>query len=196
MSSDANPTRTRILQAAQQLLEQGDGGQVRMSDIAKAAKISRQGLYLHFATRAELLVALTRWMDEVNDVDRRLAASRQARDGETRLAAFVEAWGNYIPMIHGVGRALMAMSDSDAEAAAAWAERMQAVRHGCAAAVAALKDQGVLRDGLSEERATDLFWTLMSVRNWEQLRQGCGWTQADYVVEMQRLARAALVELP
>ncbi|WP_316302477.1 helix-turn-helix domain-containing protein [Aliisedimentitalea sp. MJ-SS2] len=184
------------MQAAQQLLEQGDGGQVRMSDIAKAAKISRQGLYLHFATRAELLVALTRWMDEVNDVDRRLAASRQARDGETRLAAFVEAWGNYIPMIHGVGRALMAMSDSDAEAAAAWAERMQAVRHGCAAAVAALKDQGVLRDGLSEERATDLFWTLMSVRNWEQLRQGCGWTQADYVVEMQRLARAALVELP
>lgn len=192
MSSDSNPTRTRILRAAQKLLESREHGQVRMSDIARAAAISRQGVYLHFPTRADLLVALTRWMDEENDIDGRLAASRAAPDGETRLAAFIAAWGNYIPVIYGVGRALMDMSGTDAEAAAAWQDRMQAVRHGCAAAVDALRDQGVLRPGLDPEHAIDLLWTLLSVPNWEQLRQTCGWSQDAYVREMQRLALAAL----
>ncbi len=118
MSSELNPTKEKILRAARTLLERGDGGLVRMSDIAKAAGISRQAVYLHYPSRAELLVALTHWMDQVHQVDQRLAASRSAPDGDTRLAAFITAWGGYIPEIYGVGRALMAMCPSDAEARA------------------------------------------------------------------------------
>ena len=44
------------------------------------------------------------------------------------LDAFIEAWGNYIPEIYGVGRALMAMQETDAEARHAWESRMQLVR--------------------------------------------------------------------
>lgn len=193
MSSDSNPTRTKILTAARTLLESGTGAQVRMSDIAKATGISRQAVYLHFPNRAELLIALTRWMDEVNRVEDRLAASRAATDGLTRLSEFIDMWGGYIPEIHGVARALMAMYDSDAEARAAWDDRLAAVRHGCAAAVAALTRDGLLREDLTEDQATDLLWTLLSVRNWEHLRQTCGWPQDRYLSEMQRLARAALL---
>ena len=102
--SRKNPqTRTRILDAAWQLLEAGDN--VRMSDIAKRAGISRQALYLHFPTRADLLIATTRHLDEVKNIDDRLVASRAATSGRERLALFIEAWGNYIPEIHGVARA-------------------------------------------------------------------------------------------
>ena len=85
---------------------------------------------------------------------------------------------------------------SDAEAARAWDDRMQAVRHGCAAAVTALAQDGTLRSDLTEEQATDVLWMLVSVRNWEQLTQTAGWTQADYVALIQDLAERALVASP
>jgi len=192
MSSEKNPTRDRILKSTWQLLESGEGSAVRMSDIAKAAKISRQALYLHFPNRAELLVVTTKYLDEVHDIETKLIPSRTAQSGVERLRLWVEVWGNYIPTIYGVAKALMAMKDSDAEAAAAWNDRMQAVRHGCAAVVAALAADGALRDDLSEEEATDFLWTLQSVRTWEQLRLDCGWTQEAYLSTIHRAALATL----
>jgi len=190
MSSD---TRSRILEAAWKLLEDGAGSEVRMSDIAKKAGISRQAVYLHFPKRADLLIAVTRYIDEANEVDARLAASRGAATGVERLDAYIEAWGNYIPEIYGVGKALMAMQESDSEARMAWEGRMLAVREGCEAAVGALARDGALSPEIGEEKATDLLWTLLSVRNWEQLTLECGWPQDDYIGEMKRTARKALL---
>ena len=192
MSSENPATRIRILDAAWTLLETG-GSKVRMSDIAKEAGVSRQAVYLHFPSRTDLLIATTRHIDAANDVDARLAASRAAGSGAERLALYVAAWGGYIPEIYGVGRALMAMQDSDPEARRAWDDRMQAMRHGCAAAVRALAEEGSLRPDLDETRATDLLWMLLSVRNWEQLTQEAGWSQEDYLAGLQDLARRALL---
>lgn len=191
MSSQNKNTRTRILDAAWILLE--SGATVRMSDIAKQAGISRQALYLHFPTRADLLIATTRHLDEAKNIDDRLAASRAAGSGRERLALFIDAWGNYIPEIHGVARALMAMQHSDDEARNAWAGRMQAVREGCEAAVTMVEADGMLAPHLDHDTATDLVWTLLSVPNWEQLRQTCGWSQDSYVTEMKRLVERAVI---
>lgn len=194
MSSKNESTRDRILNAAWRLLETEGGSTVRMGDIAKAANISRQALYLHFPNRADLLIATTRHLDAVHDIDARLAESRGAATGVERLGAWIEVWGNYIPSIHGVARALMAMQDHDAEARAAWSDRMAAMRQGCAAAVAALQADGTLKAGLDTTEATDLLWTLLSVRVWEHLRQDCGWSQERYIAVTQDMASRALVE--
>lgn len=190
MSSD---TRSRILEAAWKLLEDGAGSEVRMSDIAKKTGISRQAVYLHFPKRADLLIAVTRYIDEANEIDARLAASRSAATGVERLDAYIEAWSNYIPEIYGVGKALMAMQETDSEARMAWEGRMLAVREGCEAAVNALARDRALTSEIDEEKATDLLWTLLSVRNWEQLTLECGWSQDDYVDELKRTARKALL---
>lgn len=191
MSSPSSDTRTRILDTTWNLLETR-AKNVRMSDIAKAAGISRQALYLHFANRAELLIATTQHIDTVKDVDTRLAGGRSATSGQDRLAAFVEAWCNYIPEIHSVSVALRAMRDTDAEAAMAWDNRMTAVRQGCAAVVTALAADGRLKDTLNQDTATHLLWTLLSVENWERLVRDCGWAQADYVSSMTSLALLAV----
>jgi len=193
MSSKKNPTRTRILNATWSLLDSEGGSRVRMSDIAKAAGISRQALYLHFPNRADLLIATTRHIDEVKKIDDRLAASRTAQTGRARLSAFVEAWGNYIPEIYGVAKALIALGPGDEEARTAWQNRLNAVRHGCAAAVAMLARDGDLVAHLDEARATDLLATLLSVPVWEDLRHAHGWGQADYIAEIHRLSSAALI---
>ena len=192
MSRGLSETNTRILDCTWNLLESGDK-KVRMTDIAKAVGISRQALYLHFPTRAELLIATTRHIDSVKNVDARLAESRAATSGRKRLASFIKAWGGYIPEIHGLSVALRSMRDNDAEAEAAWNDRMRAVRHGCAAAVAALAADKILRPDLNEEVATNLLWTLLSVENWERLVRDCGWSQEEYESQIKRLSEAALL---
>jgi AcrR family transcriptional regulator len=193
MSRKSDETRARILQTTLDLLASAEPKKTRVSDIAKAAGISRQALYLHFPTRAELLIAATKYLDEQVSIDASLAPSRAAQNGEERLDAFIKAWSAHIPVIYPIGRALMAMMETDAEARAAWEDRMAAVRHGCAATVAALNREGRLRPGLEPERATDLLWSLLSVRLWEHLTRDCGWTEAAYRAEITRLARSALI---
>ncbi len=158
-----------------------------MADIAKKTGISRQAVYLHFKTRADLLIATTRYLDDIQDVEAGLVPSRTAKTGKDRLNAWIDAWGNYIPVMYGVGRALLAMRDTDDAAAAAWDERMAAMRHGCEAAILALKRDGDLSPTYTVDDAVDLLWTLVSVRNWELLTQECGWSQEKYI-EMLKAA--------
>jgi AcrR family transcriptional regulator len=193
MSSENPDTRTRILESAWKLLESGSGSEVRMSDIAREAGISRQALYLHFPKRADLLVAATRYVDEVNDVQARLEPSRSAASGIERLDAFIDAWGNYIPLIYGIAKALISMQDEDEAARLAWSDRLQAVREGFEAAVAALERDGALPPDCSPKQAADLLWTMVSVENWEHLVIDCAWPQEDFVAAMKSLARRALV---
>lgn len=191
MSSDPQNTRTRILTAALKLLEGGE--KTRMTDIARAAGISRQALYLHFETRADLLIAVTRHVDERNNSDDLLAASRSAETGVARLDAYIEAWGGYIPVVYKVAKPIMAMAETDEAARAAWDERMAAMRHGCAAAVEALERDGRLRSEFDTETATDILWAQLSVPTWIALTEGCGWSQAEYITRQKLIAKRLLV---
>jgi AcrR family transcriptional regulator len=191
MSSEQ--TKTRILETTWKVLETRIDKN-RMSDIATAVGISRQALYLHYPTRAELLIATTKHIDKVKKVNQRLELSRAAGSGIERLHFFIKAWGGYIPEIHGISVALRNMRENDKAAAEAWDERMQAVRHGCQAAVRAIEKDGKLKSDLSEQVATDILWTLLSVENWERLVLDCTWSQSEYEIKMIELAEIALLE--
>lgn len=186
MSSKKLPTRDRILKSCQDLLETRGAAEVRMSDIAKLAGISRQALYLHFPNRAELLIATTRYLDEVHGIGAIVDDKVMGVTGIARLERFIEVWGNYIPKIYGVGKALMAIKDTDEEARAAWDDRMLAVRGLCDLTVQSLSENGALAPDLDATKACDILWMLVSVRNWEQLTKECGWTQSDYLAHLRR----------
>ena len=193
MSSASTETATRILEATVRTLEEHGGKGVRMGDIARETGISRQAVYLHFASRTELLVAATRYLDRKLDVDSRLAPSRTASSGVERLRLYIECWGNYIPDIYGVAKALMVAKDTDEAAATAWNDRMLAMRDGCRAAVDALYADGMLADEWTRPKATDALWTLLLVPNWENLTIECGWSTNEYVRRMTDQARRIFV---
>ena len=194
MSSEDLETRERILIATVGMLEEHGGRGVRMGDIAKAAGISRQAVYLHFTSRAELLVAATKYLDECLEFDRRLAPSRAAKSGVERLALYIDCWGHYIPEIYGVAKALLLVQDTDEAAAAAWQDRMLAMRDGCRAAIDALHSDGTLAPGWTPKRATDVLWTMLLVPNWENLTGECGWSNQQYVRWMKAVAMRTFVE--
>ena len=193
MSSENIETRTRILEATVRVLEQSGGRGVRMGDIAKESKSSRQAVDLHFASRTELLIAATLYRGDLLDVEGRLAASRAAATGAERLRLYIEFWGNFVPEIYGVAKALMMAQDTDEAAAAAWRDRMLAMRDGCRAAIDALQADGTLASEWTRPKAIDALWTMLLVPNWEHLTIECGWSTKQYIRWMQTLARRTFV---
>ena len=194
MSSENIETRTRILDATVRVLEESGGRGVRMGDIAKESKISRQAVYLHFASRTELLIAATLYRGDLLDVEGRLAPSRAAATGVDRLRLYIEFWGNFVPEIYGVAKALMMAQDTDEAAAAAWRDRMLAMRDGCRAAIEALQADGTLAPEWTRPKAIDALWTMLLVPNWEHLTIECGWSTKQYIRWMQTLARRTFVD--
>jgi AcrR family transcriptional regulator len=196
MSSDELETRTRILEATRRLMEERCGRGVRMRDIAEAAGISRQAVYDHFGSRAKLLVATTHYVDEVRGLKERRRRFEVTTTGVKRLEAYVEFWGNYIPEVYGMAKALLAARETDEAAAAAWDDRMGAVRESCRHTIEALYRDGMLAPEWSHDEAIDLMWTMLSIRNWEQLTIECGWSTGLYVGRMQKLLKRTLVQGP
>ena len=193
MSRDESETRTRILEATWQLMEERNGQGVRMRDVAEAAGISRQAVYDHFDSRAELMVETARYGDEVRGLDERLRRYRAATTGVERLESFVEFWGNYIPEMYGIARALLAAREIDEAFAAAWDDRMGVVREACRDIIERLHRDGTLAPGWSREEAADLLWTMLSIRNWDSLTLERGWPTSQYVARMQELTKLAFV---
>jgi AcrR family transcriptional regulator len=174
-------------------MEERNGQGVRMRDVAGAAGVSRQAVYDHFGSRADLMVATVRYGDEVLGLDERLGRYRALGSGVERLGAFIEFWGNYVPEIHGIARALMAARETDEAVAAAWDDRMGVVYEACRDIVERLHRDGTLAPGWSLDEAADLLWTMLSIHNWESLVPERGWPVEQYVARMQELAGRAFV---
>ncbi len=177
-------------------MEERRGRDVRMRDVAEAAGVSRQAVYLHFGSWADLMVATARYGDEVRGLDERLRRYRAATTGVERLEAYVEFWGNYIPEIYGIARALLAARETDEAVAAAWDDRMGVVRVSCGSIAEALHHDGTLAPEWSLDEAADLLWTILSIRNWGSLTIERGWSTGRYVGRMQELAKRAFVRQP
>ena len=142
------------------------------------------------------MVATVRYGDEVRGLDERLRRYRAATGGVERLEAYVEFWGDYIPEIYGIARALLAARETDEAVVAAWDDRMGVVHEAWRDIVERLHRDGMLAPEWSIEEAADLLWTMLSIRNWEHLTIDCGWSTSQYVDRMQELSKRAFVRGP
>lgn len=196
MSSSHLGTRERILAETSRLMAERRGQGVRLEDVARAVGISRQALYLHFGSRTALLIATARYADQSHGLRERLGPFRAAPTGLEALDTFVDFWGHYLPEIYGLARALRDARATDEAAAAAWADRMAALRRSCQHIIAGLARDGQLAPDWAAEGAADLLWSLLSIAVWEDLTIACGWTTEQYVGGMRATLRRAFVREP
>lgn len=194
MSSQMSDTKTKILEATWQLMEQRRGQNVSMSDIAKAAGISRQAVYLHYASRTELMIATTNYVDEIKGLNERFDQFRTATTGVELLEACVDVWGNYIPEIYGLAKALLNTRETDEATAAAWNDCMGCLRNACQQCIEALEREELLVAEWSQEQAVEMFLMLVSINNWEQLTIEYGWSNAEYVERMKALLKRTFIK--
>lgn len=194
MSSIKNETRQRILEKTWQLLEAQPGTVLSMSTIAKAAGLSRQALYLHFTSRAELLIATIRYVDDVKGLEQRLAQVEQCQSGDEMLARFIQVWGSYMPEVYGVSKALMMSKESDKATAQAWDEIMHCLYQLCERIVSKLVAEKKLKKSWSQDHAADFLFMLISFSNWEALRHQRGWTNDAYILYISKAIQATIVD--
>ena len=194
-------TRERILRATWRLLEERRGQSVRLEDVARAASVSRQAVYLHFGSRTTLFVETARYADESLKLIERIREACDAENGVVAIEAYVRFWAGYIPDIYGLAKALLLLCETDEAAAAAWNDRMTALREGCLTILRQVNREGRLAIPLASpwtvETAADYFYVALSIPTWESLTIERGWSREEYVERVTlALKRALLAEPP
>jgi AcrR family transcriptional regulator len=173
-------SRERVLDGALRLIRERGDANVTMAQIAKAVRLSRQAVYLHFADRAALMIALARHLDDRLGLPADIQHMMNAPTGVKMLEACVLMQARRNPLIWAVARAVDAVRRTDAAAERAWQDRLNDRLEGCRAMVARLRTEGSLRPGLDPSIAADLLWTMTSLRMWEDLVLERGWSPARY----------------
>ena len=110
-------TGSNLLRAARELIEAGGGEAATMAAVADRAGVSRRAVYLHFASRGELMGALVDYLNEVEDSDGAWLPVREAPDGVTALTAMAEVMAAFLPRVMGAAIAIRHAADADPDAA-------------------------------------------------------------------------------
>jgi AcrR family transcriptional regulator len=187
----ARDTRRRILETTWRLLER-DPRRTRIEDVARAAKITRQGLYRHFPDRASLLVATARYVDEQLGLAEASRPIREAR-GRERIARLAEFLGSYHAKVDKIVTALATVREDDAAVRAAFADRHRARWQATSDGVRAMKAEGLLTEELTVDEATALMMAIGSIEFWRELTQNCGWSRQRFVTHTQRLIERTML---
>jgi AcrR family transcriptional regulator len=178
-------TRERILTVAWQVARARGSVDFTLAEVANEAGVSRQAVYLHFASRPGLLLEMARSIDHRAGFVTAVAAARQLpprRGFEQVLRLWFEHLGEILP----VARALEAAAVTGADGAGAYQDRMEAWRETLQLTVAALADAGQLRPEWSVAEAADWLWARTHPAAYEFLVSNRGWSAkavADRTVE-------------
>jgi AcrR family transcriptional regulator len=188
-------TRAALLDAAWRLLEEQGPAAATMTAVAGAAGISRRGLYLHFASRADLLTALVQHVDRALDLEGSLRPILEARDALTALDEWVRHLTTYHARLRSVVEAIDRARATDPDAAAMWEHVMQGWRSGTHLLASRLELEGRLAPGWTVPAAADALWALTVGFNrlWGALVEERGWSREDFRAFLQRLHHATLV---
>lgn len=168
-------TRREILDAAWELIA-AEGAEVSMQDIAHAAGVSRQSVYLHFKTRGGLLMALVQRADERFRIREDLLRALSIESPRERLDESLRVWFAFAVRIRPVAIDLIRLCTTDPDAAAAWLDRMRELRGWERQLVASLREDRVLAERWSVDDATDYLWSTSSIQVWDLLVGDRGWS--------------------
>lgn len=195
----AEQTRARILEAAEQLLLDGGYAATSVAAIAERSDVSLRTVYLHFEGKSEVLRAL--WNLRLRgDMEDQPVALREW---------FAEALGEPDPgrqidlnernsrmvkqRVGGLFHVLRAAASIDPDVAELWqrigdefyANQLEIAR--------SLATKKALKKGLTAERAADMLWSLNHPDYFELLHNGRGWTFEQYERRLAELLRDQLL---
>ncbi|MFB4301262.1 TetR/AcrR family transcriptional regulator [Actinomadura sp. NTSP31] len=186
-------SRAALLRAARELVEEHGMAATTMAAVAERAGVSRRAVYLHFASRAELISELLEYVNEVEGIEGRFAPVRDAPDAVTALERFAHQHAGFMPSVLAVSRAVEREAGDDPDAARHWATAMYRRYETNRRLMARLDAEGVLAPGWTVDTATDMLLALVSNGVSETLLVDRGWTPDEVGEHMARLLRSTFV---
>jgi AcrR family transcriptional regulator len=186
-------TRAALLDAARALLEENGPAALTMAATAERAGVSRRSVYLHFATRADLLVALFDHVSDVEGLGDSIRPVLSEPDPVAALDEFAAHLGRIRPRVRAVATAIQRQRRSDPDFAAHWQVVFRGQRQICRHLISGLHRDGLLADAWTVASATDMLWALMSGDFADSLTIDCGWSLSTYTERMATLMRTVFV---
>ncbi|HSI97016.1 MAG TPA: helix-turn-helix domain-containing protein [Gaiellaceae bacterium] len=192
-STRALRTRGRILRAARHLLEERGYHGVGLESVAAAAGVSRQSIYVHFGSKANLLLALVAHVDEEGGLPELADAVQKAPSAVEGLHRFVDLVATLTPRVYRTAAVLDAARLDAPEAESAWIDRMTSRRRRCGQIASRLAAEGRLAPEWPRDEAADFLWAMTSLRVWEDLVVRRGWSAARFRRHLRRTLEHALL---
>lgn len=141
--TDAQHNRRALLAAAKRLFAQR-GPDVPLDEIAKTAKVGNATLYRHFATRAELLVAV--YADEVVELHRLGERLTEDTDPDRALTTWLRAFVRHVAAKRDL--ALAIPDEPDGQRGVLFTEWHNTMHDAAAALLTRARVAGVARDSV------------------------------------------------
>jgi AcrR family transcriptional regulator len=194
MSTKKDDTRLRLLDAARKLLiERGFHG-VGLEDIAEAAGVSRQAVYKsHFASKAELLMALARHQQVAEKFAELTQPIAAAQSGPAMLEESIRATVRIETRVHALSMVFCTAALSDEGAAAAWQERLEVKRGVLRTALLRVDAEGRLSAAWKLEDAVDMISEMLSVETYQHLVVERGWKPDAHIAKVWALCEDSVL---
>jgi AcrR family transcriptional regulator len=181
MSSGRSDTRTAILRAARDLFEaQGYFG-AGLEAVAKTAGVSRQAIYLHFASKSELLAALHQHIYEADVLPaierQRIWTAPNSRDA---LDAFIAASVEVVSKVWRIHEVLVTARRHHPEVNETLRPREEERYAEIVKLGRWMKKEGALPSTMQVATFADIFWGLTSTGTYINLVVERGWSVDRY----------------
>ncbi|MEV0335602.1 helix-turn-helix domain-containing protein [Nocardia sp. NPDC050717] len=179
-SNGSSETRTKILTAARAMFEEFGYNGAGLAEVAKRAGVSRQAIYLHFASKAELLTALHLHVYET-DVVPTMARHLPADDSAlAALDACIDADVEIADRVWRVHEALTTARRQHPEVDETIRPREQDRYAELIALTTRLGEADLLPATVGPADAADSLWALVNLGTYRALVRERGWSLERY----------------
>lgn len=185
----ADQTRSRIVEAARELLASPAGGGFSVEAVARAAGVVRMTVYYQFGSKGGLLEALFDHLAQRGRIER-LRDVSQMPNPLAALDAFIGMFADFYDTDRVVIRRLNALAGLDPEVAHSLGKRVAWRRHGAHALLGRIA-VGHAALAVDLDEAADVLMMLTSFETFDQLAGSRA--IADIAPTVQRLVRAGLL---
>lgn len=186
-------TRDALFAAAREILEDDGFEALTMGAVADRAGVSRRAVYLHFASRTELVTALFDHLADAEGMAASLHPVWAAPDAVTALREWVRHLVRYHPRLIAVDRAVERVRGADPDAARHHRTVVEAQLANCRRIAARLDEEGRLAAPWTVGTAADMLWALVSTDLIEGLLVERGWSPARLEDHLAALHHATFV---
>ncbi len=186
-------TRIALLDAARAVIETDGFAALTMAEVAGRAGVTRRSVYLHFASRAELVTALFDHVNTSEGLAESVTPVWNSPDARTALAEWAGHITRYHPRVAAIYRANDIVRGGDPDAELLWQKILADWLAGCRRLARWLHREGQLSPTWPVRTAADMLFALMSFDMLERLIEQRSWTPEMLTRQYTELLRATFL---
>ena len=168
--------------------------EVGLEQIGKAAGLSRQSVYVHFGSKAQLVTDLVAWVEERERLGDLLSGVFEATTGREALLRLIDVHAVFEKKIERMAIVIDHGRGTAPELQDLYADRMGRRYQGMRAILAWVKSDGDLASGWTIDTATALVWTLTAPPTFRLLTTEQGWTPKKWATQTKKVISSTLLQ--